>query len=369
MITTESHRQVQVAAALLRAGGVVAFPTETVYGLGADISHASAIRRIFEIKNRPADHPLIVHIASSSQLSRWAGEVPEQARQLAEHLWPGPLTLILPRSQRVSESVTGGQDTVGLRVPDHPVALALLNALGPERALAAPSANRFGRVSPTTSDHVHEELGDAVDMVLEGGPCRVGLESTIIGFEGKTAVVLRPGGIPLAALTDVLKGGIVVPESAKLAGRTVRVPGALSSHYAPLTPLELRSSADIGRRALELEAEGLRVGVMEWSGRCCQSLRYTGPDRKRIVHVPMPAEPEDYGRKLYATLRRYDRDGIDRLLIEVVPEDSAWMAIADRLRRASGGQPVRTGDASPIQLDEVEEAEDTAADESIFVDR
>src|SRR5688500_7214458 len=248
-MTAEMNSQIVAAATLLKAGGIVAFPTETVYGLGADISHPSAVQRIFEIKKRPADHPLIVHIADSSRLTQWAQEVPEQAWQLAEHFWPGPLTLILPRSRHVPENVTGGQDTVGLRVPDHPVALALLNALGHEKALAAPSANRFGHISPTMAAHVREELGEAADMVLDGGPCRVGLESTIVSFDGDTAAILRPGGIPLAALAEVLDGKIVIPEGAKHA---VRVPGALSSHYAPLTPLELWSSDNIWRRAFEL---------------------------------------------------------------------------------------------------------------------
>ena len=224
------------AATLLRAGGVVAFPTETVYGLGAEISHPSAVRRVFEIKKRPVDHPLIVHFADASGLDHWAQQVPEQAWRLAKRLWPGPLTLILPRSRHVPESVTGGQETVGLRVPDHPVAQALLQELGPERAVAAPSANRFGRISPTTAAHVQAELGEAVDMILDGGPCRIGLESTIVGFEGKTPVILRPGSIPAEELADILGEPVVMPSAIR---PTVRVPGALASHYAPATPLEL----------------------------------------------------------------------------------------------------------------------------------
>ncbi|SEP00102.1 L-threonylcarbamoyladenylate synthase [Nitrosovibrio sp. Nv6] len=328
-MTAEMNSQIVAAAALLKAGGIVAFPTETVYGLGADISHPSAVQRIFEIKKRPADHPLIVHIADSSRLTHWAQEVPEQAWQLAEHFWPGPLTLILPRSRHVPENVTGGQDTVGLRVPDHPVALALLNALGHEKALAAPSANRFGHISPTMAAHVREELGEAADLVLDGGPCRVGLESTIVSIEGGTATILRPGGIPLAALAEVLNGKIALPEGAK---RAIRVPGALSSHYAPLTPLELWQSDDIRRRAFELAEKGWCAAIVGWSAQC---LQHSERGHEKIVYFSMPAEPMGYGHQLYATLRRADQERFDCLLVETPPDKPAWMAIADRLRRAS----------------------------------
>jgi L-threonylcarbamoyladenylate synthase len=327
MTLPEPHSQITAAAALLRAGGVVAFPTETVYGLGADISSPSAVQRLFEIKKRPVDHPLIVHFAGSSHLQCWAQEVPEQAWQLAECFWPGPLTLVLRRSRHVPESVTGGQDTVGLRVPDHPVALALLNALGPEKALAAPSANRFGRISPTTSAHVREELGELVDIILDGGPCRVGLESTIVGFDGQMAVILRSGGIPLPALAEVLKGRVTLSGQEKLA---VRVPGALKSHYAPETPLELWPSRLLSYRALQLAAKGLRVAVIAWSD---QQMDHA--ENKNIVHFSMPAEPAGYGRLLYGTLRRFDHERFDRLLVEAPPDKPDWMAIADRVQRAS----------------------------------
>ncbi|WP_025040374.1 L-threonylcarbamoyladenylate synthase [Nitrosospira briensis] len=327
MMSLEPHSQITAAAALLRAGGVVAFPTETVYGLGADISSPSAVRRLFEIKKRPVDHPLIVHFAGSSHLQRWAQEVPEQAWQLTEYFWPGPLTLILRRSRHVPESVTGGQDTVGLRVPDHPVALALLNALGPEKALAAPSANRFGRISPTTAAHVREELGESVDMILDGGPCRVGLESTIVGFDGEMAVILRPGGIPLPALAEVLKGRVILSGQEK---RAVRVPGALKSHYAPETPLELWHSELLSHRALELGTKGLRIVIIAWSDR-----QMDHAENKNIAHFSMPAEPAAYGRLLYGTLRRFDQERFDRLLVEAPPDKPGWMAIADRLQRAS----------------------------------
>ncbi len=323
------HSQIGEAAALLRAGGVVAFPTETVYGLGADISHPSAVRRIFEIKGRPEDHPLIVHFVDASGLGHWARQVPQQALRLAQHFWPGPLTLILPRSRQVPENVTGGQDTVGLRVPDHPVALGLLHELGPGHALAAPSANRFGHVSPTTAAHVRDELGDAVDMVLDGGPCRVGLESTIVGFDGQGAMILRPGGISQQALEEVLKVKIVLSDAAKSA---LRVPGALVSHYAPVTPLELWPSESLLLRASELEAKGLRVAILAYS---LQVNDLNRPATEQMVFFLMPAASIEYGRVLYATLRCFDHEGFDRILVEAPPDNPAWTAIADRLRRAN----------------------------------
>lgn len=353
-----SHREIAAAAALLKKGGVVAFPTETVYGLGGEVSNPSAVARIFEIKKRPVDHPLIVHFADASRLSHWAREVPPQAWRLAEHFWPGPLTLILPRSRHVPENVTGGQDTVGLRIPDHPVALALLKELGSGRALAAPSANRFGHVSPTTAAHVREEFGDELDMILDGGSCQVGLESTIVGFDGQTAVILRPGGIQLAALAEVLDGNVVLSRGAE---RSVRVPGALPSHYAPATPLELLPADHLWRHALELEAKGMRVAVMGWR-RQQHSPPGHRPENESIVFSAMPEEAEEYARQLYATLRRFDRQHFDRLLVETPPETAAWVAIADRLRRASSrtcsvANAVLTGEQSSSSVAREDENE------------
>lgn len=341
----DNHNEIVAAAALLKAGGIVAFPTETVYGLGADVANSSAVRRVFEIKKRPVDHPLIVHFADASRLHHWAREIPEQASQLAEHFWPGPLTLILPRSRHVPENVTGGQDTVGLRVPDHPVALALLNALGPEKALAAPSANRFGRLSPTTAAHVREELGNTVDMVLDGGACKVGLESTIVGFTDHTAIILRPGGIPLEALAEVLGSKVIVPEKTH---RAARVPGSLASHYAPATPMELLPTESLWRRAFELEAQGLRTVIMTWSDQNPER-----PKKRNLTHFPMPVEPKVYASQLYATLRRLDHESFDRLLIETPPDDPAWMAIMDRLQRAGRipNYTVKTDDYASSQED------------------
>lgn len=322
----ELRTQVEEAARLLRTGGVVAFPTETVYGLGADAASQDAVRRIFAIKGRPADHPLIVHIGHAVQLDCWAREVPDQAWRLAERFWPGPLTLILPRRTHVPGVVTGGQDSVGLRVPDHPLALELLHALGPEHGLAAPSANRFGRVSPTRAQHVRDELGDAVDMVLDGGPCRVGLESTIVSFAGGKPMLLRPGGIPAGALEEEIGMKIAADDPQR---PSVRASGGLPSHYAPATPLEVWSGEALWRRASELSMQGIRVAVLALAD------APAAVDGVPLSCIPMPHRAADYGHALYDTLRRADAAGFGRLLAEAPPGEGAWHAVADRLCRAS----------------------------------
>jgi L-threonylcarbamoyladenylate synthase len=320
----ERHNQIEAAAQLLCAGGVVAFPTETVYGLGADATNPQAVRKIFEIKGRPADHPLIVHIAHASLLDQWAREIPETARRLAECFWPGPLTLILRRQRHILDFVTGGQDTVGLRMPDHPVALALLWELGPEKALAAPSANRFGRISPTTAAHVRAELAEGVNMVLDGGPCRVGLESTIVSFVGGTPLLLRPGGISVAALEAVLGERIEMPGATQPA---IRVSGSLPSHYAPVTPLEVLSAESLKRRSRELVVREQRVAVLGLTLVCQE-----GP---HLLHLQMPAEAAAYAHKLYSALRQLDAGHFNMILAEAPPVGADWLAVNDRLRRAS----------------------------------
>lgn len=333
MLKPEQQSQIEAAAALLRKGGVVAIPTETVYGLAADASNPAAIKRIFEIKGRPADHPLIVHLADESQLKHWARDIPKSAQLLARYFWPGPLTLILSRSEHVSDAITGGQDTVGLRVPDHPVALALLRALGPTGALAAPSANRYGRISPTTAEHVREELGDRVDMILDGGPCQVGLESTIVSCIGDAVKVLRPGGIPLAAIEEVLLRKVDVVDST---ADQIRVSGSMMSHYAPATPLEILPRESLWQRACELDAQGQRVATLEWSAPDEVHLTSSGhAEHPGIVRTAMPANPVSYGQLLYATLRQLDSARFNYLLAEASPETTAWLAVADRMRRAS----------------------------------
>lgn len=306
------------AVALLRAGQVVALPTETVYGLGADALNPDAVARIFALKGRPADHPLIVHLPPEAALEDWAADVPAAARALAAAFWPGPLTLILRRHARVPLAVTGGQDTVALRVPDHPLALALLRAFA--SGIAAPSANRFGHISPTTAAHVRDEFGDAVPLILDGGPCRVGLESTIVDLSRGAPVVLRPGAIGAADIARVTGHAPAAQRAARQAPAP-RASGLLARHYAPRTPAELVNGADLPGRLAALAAHGDRVGVLALG--------------RALGHgLALPDDPPAYGRGLYAALRELDRGGYDRLLIEAPPHDDAWRAVNDRLRRA-----------------------------------
>ena len=323
----ELSSQISSAVTKLKSGKIVAFPTETVYGLGADISIPSAVSRIYEVKERPANHPLIIHFSRISQLEYWAQEIPKAARKLAEHFWPGPLTIILPRTHHVSLNVTGGQDMVGLRIPGHPTALALLDAMGPERALAAPSANRFGRISPTTAAHVFDELGGKIDMILDGGPCKIGLESTIVSFKDNSTIVLRPGGIPVTKLVEVLDEEILLAVDEQ---SDIRVSGSLNSHYAPLTPLEVWPNTSLWKRSAELKAQGLYPMLLGWSTKF-----HTKCKNKNSKYFSMPNEPIAYGSQLYATLRRFDNGQYDRLLLEAPPNDPDWLAVLDRLQRAS----------------------------------
>ena len=319
------------AAALLRAGELVAFPTETVYGLGADASNPQAIARIFAAKGRPADHPLIVHLAGASQLDRWAVDIPEAAHRLAAAFWPGPLTLILKRHPDVLDAITGGQDTVGLRVPNHPLALQLLREFGGAGGgasgggLAAPSANRFGHVSPTTAEHVREELGDAVALILDGGPCAVGIESTILDLSAGEPRILRPGMLDAAAIGRVLG---IVPA---FGGRpdAPRVSGSLEAHYAPRTSLQLVAAAELAARARQRLAGGCRVAVLS-----SQPLDF---DHENLVWRAAGAAPEHFAHDLYARLRELDALACDVILVATPPLDDAWRAVADRLRRAAAG--------------------------------
>jgi L-threonylcarbamoyladenylate synthase len=327
MLKPEVQSAIESAAAILRKGGVVALPTETVYGLAADASNPDAIKRIFTIKGRPADHPLIVHIADKSELNYWASDVPESAQLLASHFWPGPLTLILHRSPHVSNSITGGQDTVGLRIPNHPLTLDVLRAMGPHAAVAAPSANRYGRISPTTAAHVKEELGNNVDYILDGGPCQVGLESTIVSCISDKVTILRPGGIPVSAIEAVLKHSVEVVESSTA---SIRVSGSVLSHYAPRTPLELLPHKELLARAQTLTKQGVRVATLEWSAPDEVNSRQAD-----FARTGMPNNAAEYGQQLYATLRQLDNEHFDRLLAETPPATSEWLAVTDRLLRAS----------------------------------
>ena len=316
------EREIAKAVAILRAGGLVAFPTETVYGLGADARNPGAVAKIFAAKGRPQTHPVIVHLAEAGQLEEWAWPVPESARRLAARFWPGPLTLILRRRPSVPDAVTGGQETVGLRVPAHPMAQRLLRAFG--GGIAAPSANRFGRLSPTTAQHVEAELDGAVDLILDGGPCPVGIESTIADCSGERPTLLRPGQITRQALEEALG----LPVEAAGAGAP-RAPGRLPAHYAPLTPLVLVDSAALVGLAARTPQE--RVAVLARSD--------PPPDAPHLVWVKAPEDPAGFARELYAHLRQLDRSGCSVILVEEPPPAPEWAAVLDRLTRAAAGSP------------------------------
>jgi len=313
---------IRTAAAHLRAGELVAFPTETVYGLGADASNPQAVRQIFAAKGRPADHPVIVHLGSAGDTTDWAATMPAEARALADAFWPGPLTLIVPRAPHVDDVVTGGQDTVGLRVPAHPVARKLLAAFG--GGIAAPSANRFGRISPTTATHVADDIGAHVAAILDGGPCALGIESTIVAFVGGEPMVLRPGGIGVDALAQVLGRAPVVSDAS-----APRAPGTLAAHYAPRTPAMLVAPDVLLAEVAQLSGRDERVAVL---ARTKQR-----PADFSDVWIGASRDPARYAHDLYANLRTLDAANADAIVIEAVPGDDAWLAVRDRLTRATRG--------------------------------
>lgn len=312
---------VERAVQILRAGGVVAFPTETVYGLGGDATNPAAIARIFAAKGRPATNPLIVHVADIYAARRYATEWPETAQKLAEKFWPGPLTLVLPKSPAIVSGVTAGLHAVGLRVPQHPMALALLAAFdGP---VAAPSANRSNRISPTTAQHVKDELGNAIDGVLDGGPCGVGIESTVLDLSTGTPALLRPGGVSREDIEAVI-GPVTLGGAAD--ARPAISPGQHPVHYAPLTPawrvddtarfaslLMRASSGAILLKTTDIGSVGVLPGVVFY----------------------LPAEPAAYAQQFYSTLRHLDAKGLANIYIELPPQDERWLAIRDRIVRAT----------------------------------
>lgn len=316
---------IEHAARVLRAGGLVALPTETVYGLGANAEDPAAVARIFQAKGRPPSHPLIVHIGGAEELDGWVESVPEVARMLAERFWPGPLTLVLRRAPRVPYEATGGLETVAVRVPDHPVARALLSAFG--GGICAPSANRFGSVSPTTADHVRAELGDGVDFVLDGGPCQVGVESTIIDVTGGTPAILRPGGVTREELEEVLGSPLAVPSEGR-----VRVPGQHPSHYAPTARVVLVEPEKVAVEAELAQELGHRVGVL-----LPPSL--VGASVTAHAVVAVPDSMASYAHELYRFLRELDQQGCDLIVASLPVEEGLGLAIANRLRRAAGPRP------------------------------
>ncbi|QRM18877.1 threonylcarbamoyl-AMP synthase [Dechloromonas sp. TW-R-39-2] len=326
---TPSVADFERAVALLQSGELVGLPTETVYGLGADAANPAAVAKIFAAKGRPADHPLIVHLAGHDAVDHWAEQVPAVAWELMEIFWPGPLTLILKKQAWVPDAVTGGQDTVGLRVPGHPVALELLRRFaavaGEHAGIAAPSANRFGRISPTSAAHVAEELGDRIPLILDGGPCKVGIESTIVDCSRGEPVVLRPGHISPEHLQAVL-GRCPNIETASGAPR---VSGSLAAHYAPQTPMRLVAS----ERLLDF------LNAQRHKGDTCGVISHSQPPQAGMPHPwrMLPADPVGYAHDLYAALRDMDHANVSLIAVEALPASPAWAAVSDRLRRAVAG--------------------------------
>jgi L-threonylcarbamoyladenylate synthase len=312
---------VEEAAKRLARGGVVAFPTETVYGLGADATNVHGVAKIFLLKGRPAEHPLIVHVAGAEAFDRWAIDIPAAARALAAKFWPGPLTMIVRKSQAIPPIVTGGQDTVGLRCPSHPGAQALLAEFARvgSGAIAAPSANKFGHVSPTTAQHVRDEFGDDL-CVIDGGECEVGLESTILDLSRGEPVLLRPGAV---TRDDIAAALGAAPRDRDAAAP--RAAGTLAAHYAPRTALVL-----LDPPALEEELRGrANVAVL--------ALREPLPTAQVTSWITAAPDPVRYGHDLYANLRKLDASGAKRILVEAPPMNAAWEAVNDRLSRAAAG--------------------------------
>jgi L-threonylcarbamoyladenylate synthase len=319
-VVRATQLELDTAVQALRDGEVVAFPTETVYGLGANAQHAAALQRVFQLKSRPTSHPLIVHLDSPRFLHRWVRSMPVAAEKLAARFWPGPMTLVLPRADNVLDLVTGGQATVAVRVPSHPMALQLLTAFG--GGIAAPSANRYGHVSPTRAEHVRDEFGDAVPVILDGGECKVGLESTIVDCSGDVVRLLRPGAVTLSQLRRVI-GDVEVG-----AGRdSPRVPGSQQAHYAPTTPLSIVPGGDIDRLAETQSEGGQRIAVL--------AQRPPLRTYQYVTWINAGTRVDAYGHDLYTNLRALDKAGTARILVQEVPSDERWDAVRDRLARAS----------------------------------
>jgi len=321
-INKNTEDQIKQAVTLLRHGELVVFPTETVYGLGADATNDIAIQRIYTIKKRPRTHPLIVHIANIANINDWAVNINQAAWHLAKTFWPGPLTLILKRAQHVLSSVTGGQDTIAIRIPSHPVAQSLLQLFG--GGIAAPSANYFGKLSPTQASHVHKELGPDVKLVIDGGRCQCGLESTIIDVTGDSPNILRLGAIDTDAITTALGKKILVAQTSNISA-----PGTLAAHYAPHTPLHLISSEKLKEFVEQLLSEHKTVAVLAKQPAFFK--------HASIQWIMMPNTPSAYAYELYARLHEADDGKHEAIVVETVPKDESWSAIHDRLKKAELG--------------------------------
>ncbi len=323
------------AAACLRQGGLVAFPTETVYGLGAHALDVAAVRRVFEAKGRPASDPLIIHVSSVDQIAALTTVVPVEATALAAAFWPGPLTLVLTRHASVPREVTAGLDTVAIRVPAHPVARALLEATG--IPVAAPSANLFSRPSPTTAAHVLQDLDGRIDMVIDGGPTLVGVESTVVDLTSRPPRVLRPGGIPVERLRELLPG-LEIAVASVAAGAAAPSPGLLSQHYSPRTPMALYGGPPpaareaVMRRIREATANGLAVGVLATR----EQAAALGALPVVVADLGSEQQPDEVARRLFAALRELDAANLDLIVTQDTGgPDGLWRAIRDRLTRAA----------------------------------
>lgn len=319
-VVRASQVEIEAAVQALRDGELVAFPTETVYGLGANATNPAAVQKIFAVKGRPTTHPVIVHLDSPRYLHRWVREVPDIAAQLAEKFWPGPLTMVLPRAANVHDIITGGQDTVAIRVPSHPMAQQLLTAFG--GGIAAPSANRYGRLSPTRAEHVRDELGDAVRVILDGGESQIGLESTIIACDASGVHLLRPGAVTAAQLRAIVGDALTGPTL-----ESPRVPGSAPSHYAPVTPMTIVPAGEIDTQAAALSKNGQRIAVL--------AQRLPLKSHKYVTWINAGRRPLQYAHDLYANLRTLDKAECERILVQDVPEDERWDAVRDRLMRAT----------------------------------
>ena len=321
-LSVDEKNAVKEAAQALSRGQLVGFPTETVYGLGADAANEEALKKLYELKGRPSNHPVIVHLSSADELSKWCSDLPAAATELAKIFWPGPLTMVLKKGKHVLNQVTGGQDTVALRVPSHPVAQALLNEFG--SGIAAPSANKFGKLSPTSADDVRSEFGNELAIVLDGGPSEVGIESSIVDLSGPEARILRPGMIQAESIYLALAElGI---KAAEPRPDDPRVPGSLPSHYAPGTPLRLVSSERFNQELEELERSGTETAVLAF--RPAPMLHRNWLTATRF--------PEHYAHTLYRNLRKLDSLGAELILLEEPPCEPEWEGIWDRLRKAAG---------------------------------
>jgi len=319
-ILPATPENIELAAQCLKNGGLVGMPTETVYGLGADASNPDAVKRIFAAKNRPENHPLIVHLASVEQLENWAQDIPVSAYKLAQHFCPAPLAFILKKRPEVSEIVTGGQNTVALRIPNHRVALELLRQFG--GGCAAPSANRFCRISPTQAQHVADELGDDVDLILDGGACQIGVESTIIDLSSDKPMLLRFGQITRRELEAVLQTEVFIPNS--LLQTTVRTAGMMAIHYAPTTPAVLCGDF---LPVLLLANEQRKIGILTCGTKV--------PSTQNRTSIHLPSDPIIYAQNLYAKLRELDALKLDFIVVEKPPQNEAWQAVNDRLSKAT----------------------------------